>query len=238
MLDKLPSYVEIFITAINHEKRSSKTKKLSRDNLKKCGGEALLNLQERDDIIITKAEKGGAVIILDIKDYIDEANRQINDTKNYKQLDPTELHTEKVKSEINNLKNENLSTLKTSNSLLDEKTKAPEFHLLLRIDKVNNPGRPVITSIDCHTSRISEFVDYYLQLEPLLLKPYVKGTTDFYSHRPRKWYCYLVLLDVPSSYTNIPHKEGIEAVKQNVNNSKPSISIKVNLTFFKTYFDT
>ena len=186
LLDKLPSCVEIFITAINHEKRSSKTKKLSRDNLKKCGGEALLNLQERDDIIITKAEKGGAVIILDIKDYIDEANRQINDTKNYKQLDPTELHTEKVKSEINNLKNENLSTLKTANSLLDEKTKAPEFHLLLRTDKVNNPGRPVITSIDCHTSRISEFVDYYLQLEPLLLKPYVKGTTDFYSHRPRK----------------------------------------------------
>ena len=117
LLDKLPSCVEIFITAINHGIKSSKTKKLPRDNLKKCGSEALLNLQKRNDIIITKAHKGGVVIILDIKDYIGEANRQLNDTKNYKQLDPTELHTEKVKSEINYLKNENLLTLKTENSL-------------------------------------------------------------------------------------------------------------------------
>ena len=51
------------------------------------------------------------IISLDIKDYIDEANRQLNDTDNYEQLDfdPTELHTEITKSKINNLKNENLS---------------------------------------------------------------------------------------------------------------------------------
>ena len=32
------------------------------------------------DINITKADKEGAVVILDIKDYIDKANRQLNDT--------------------------------------------------------------------------------------------------------------------------------------------------------------
>ena len=42
------------------------------------------------------------MVKLDIKDYIDEANRQLNNTNNYKQLDfdPTELHIEKIKSEI------------------------------------------------------------------------------------------------------------------------------------------
>ena len=49
--------------------------------------EALLILRKRIDIIITKADKGGAVVILDIKDSIDEANRQLNDTNNYVQLD-------------------------------------------------------------------------------------------------------------------------------------------------------
>ena len=46
------------------------------------------------------------MVILDIN-YIDEANRQPNDTNKYEQLDfdPTELHTEKIKSEIKNLKN-------------------------------------------------------------------------------------------------------------------------------------
>ena len=62
--------------------KSSKVKKLSRDNLTKSEREALLNLQKRNDIIITKADKGGTVAILDIKDYIDEANRQLNDTNN------------------------------------------------------------------------------------------------------------------------------------------------------------
>ena len=41
-------------------------------------------------MIITKADKGGAVVILDIKDYINEANRQLNDTNNYEQLDFTQ----------------------------------------------------------------------------------------------------------------------------------------------------
>ena len=54
------------------------------------------------------------MVILHIKDYIDEAKRQLNDITNYEQLeiDLIELHTKKIKSEINNLKNENLLTLK------------------------------------------------------------------------------------------------------------------------------
>ena len=44
---------------------------------------------------------------------------------------------------------------------------------------------------------------------------------------------YLVSLDIRSLYTNISHKEGIEAVKQKLKKSKPSISIKVILTFLK-----
>ena len=40
------------------------------------------NLQEREDIVITKADKGGAVVIQDVKKYIEEANRQLSD-KNF-----------------------------------------------------------------------------------------------------------------------------------------------------------
>ena len=52
--------------------------------------EALLDLPKRNDTIIPKTDKGGALVI-------DEANRQLNDTNNYDQLDfnPIKLHTEK-----------------------------------------------------------------------------------------------------------------------------------------------
>ena len=98
-------------------------------------------------------------------------------------------------------------TLKTANSLLEEKIKAPEFHLLPKIHKANNPGRPVISSINCHTYRISEFVDYDLQTEVKKLKSYVKDTTGFIKKIEAIDHVnddsYLVFLDVCSLYTNI-----------------------------------
>ena len=51
-------------------------------NLTKSEREAFLNPQKRNDIIIIKADKGGVVVVLDIKDYIDKVNRQLNDTSN------------------------------------------------------------------------------------------------------------------------------------------------------------
>ena len=56
--DKLPSCVETFVAAINHDIKSSKTKKLPHDNLVKSECEAPFNLQKRNDIIISKADKG------------------------------------------------------------------------------------------------------------------------------------------------------------------------------------
>ena len=65
-------------------------------------------------------------------------------------------------------------TLRTANILLEENIKTPEFQLLPKIRKANNPGRTVISSINCHTSRISEFLDYYLQPEVKKLNPMLK----------------------------------------------------------------
>ena len=111
------------------------------------------------------------MVTLDIKDYIDETNRQLNNTNNYKRT--IRLRSNRVtywKNKIRNkqLKNENLLTLKTANSLLDEKIKTAEFHVLPKIHEVNNPRRPVIFKICC-----------YLQPEVKKLKSSVKDTTDF-----------------------------------------------------------
>ena len=80
---------------------------------------------------------------------------------NYEQLefDPTELHTGKIKSEINNLKNENLLTSKTEKSLLEEKIQTPEFHFLPKINEANIPGRPIISSVNC---TLAEFQNFWI----------------------------------------------------------------------------
>ena len=101
-------------------------------------------------------------------------------------------------------------TLKTAKSLLEKKIKTPEFHLLPKIHEANNPGRLVINSVNFHTSRISEFVDYYLQPEVKKFKSYLKDTTDFIKKIEAIDHVnddsYLVPLEVRFLYTNIPHK--------------------------------
>ena len=57
--------------------------------------------------------------------------------------------------------------------------KTPKFYTLPKIHKPNNPGRPVISSINCHTAKISQFVDYHLQDAVTKLPSYIKDTTDF-----------------------------------------------------------
>ena len=50
-----------------------------------------------------------------------------------------------------------------ANFLRLDKVITPAFYFLPNIHKPNNPGRPVISSVDCRTSRITEFVDHYPQ---------------------------------------------------------------------------
>ena len=107
--------------------------------------------------------------------------------------------------------------------------------MLPKIHKKNNPGRPVISSVSCHTSEISKFVDHHLQDNVKQLKSYVKDTSDFINKIEKQpnisTNSLLISMDVRSLYTNIPNKEGIEAVKQSLNKRPSSVTSIVILTF-------
>ena len=73
------------------EQSKTVTPRKTRSNFSKDEKVALKDLWKRDDIIITNADKGGAVVIMNLNDYIRGAKPQLNDSKNYKGLakDPT-----------------------------------------------------------------------------------------------------------------------------------------------------
>ena len=43
-------------------------------------------LQSRNDIVITNANKGGAAVNLVVEDYVKEAERQLNNKENYRKV--------------------------------------------------------------------------------------------------------------------------------------------------------
>ena len=79
---------------------------IPKSNLTKNETDALQQLSQRDDILITKVDKGGAVLIMDVDDYIRDANRQLNNTDFYKKIpnDPTESNRNKVNNTVNEFK--------------------------------------------------------------------------------------------------------------------------------------
>ena len=87
-----------------------------------------------------------------------------------------------------------------------------------KVHQKRNPGTPVVSSIDCHTTNISKYTDHH-HLQPYVkeLKSYVKDSTDFIrkinSIKKIPDNSILVTIDVRSLHTNIPNKEGIKAVE-------------------------
>lgn len=235
----MKTFVEDFTHKVNKTLQEQETKTSSpHKNLTKEEEKALKDLMKRNDIIICNADKGGAVVILDVKDYIEEAERQISDEHFYKKLssDPTELHTALVNNAIDNLKNRNLISHKLAEGLKVSNPRTPLLYLLPKIHKPNNPGRPVVSSVSCHTEKISHFVDYHLKPLAQKLPSYIQDTTDFLrklDQLPKKLPkdCFLVTMDVKSLYTNIPNQEGIEACKSYLYNSNNRNLIPVISTF-------
>ena len=57
------------------------TMRIQVHQLSKKSQKALKELKHREAIVVTNADKGGALVILDVKDYIKESERQLNNTE-------------------------------------------------------------------------------------------------------------------------------------------------------------
>ncbi|XP_066925555.1 uncharacterized protein [Clytia hemisphaerica] len=232
--------VKTFIDAFENEINNHEVTRTKRKyNLKKEEREALEQLRRKEDIIITNADKGGAVVIQDVADYINEALRQLNDQTFYKECDQdlTPKHNKKIQDIIESLRKSKLLDDKTTEMLTETQPKTPKFYTTPKIHKPDNPGRPVISSINCHTARISQYVDYHLQDHAKSLPSYIKDTTDFINktkdlHIPA--HAILVTMDVSALYTNIPNVEGIASIRKSLTNVESSIKhMTVILTFLR-----
>ena len=84
---------------------------------------------------------------------------------NYKELpnDTTLEYNEMVNNTTERFQKEkSLTEKKTAEGLKILNPETPKYHITPKIQKENNPRRPVINCINCHTSEILCFLDQYL----------------------------------------------------------------------------
>ena len=115
----------------------------------------------------------------------------------------------------------NLRTLTNRN-----KPKLGRFYLLPKIHKRlhNVPGRPVISNSGFFTENISAFLEYHLKPLSQKVKSFIKDTNDFLKKlnelRDLPDEFILCTIDVVGLYPNIPHKEGLEAIRKALHKRK------------------
>ena len=87
-------------------------------------------MADRNDIIIAKADKGGAVVITDVEDYVKEAEHQLNNKDAYRKLqhDSTHTHTRLVNDTITRFKNDKLITKNIAKGLQVQQPETPKFY--------------------------------------------------------------------------------------------------------------
>ena len=86
------------------------------------------------------------------------------------------------------------------------------------------PGRPVISNSGYYTENISSFLDHHLQPLAQAVKSYIKDTNEFLkklrSLPKLPDDIILCTMDVLGLYPNIPHEEGLSALRKRLETRK------------------
>lgn len=159
-------------------------------NLTKDEAKALSELKNNHEIIIKKADKGGAIVIMDRDLYIAEGLRQLNNPKYYKPL------TEPIYTETASLITKQLTILRNKGYINDKQftylspaseLKPRQFYLLPKIHKDRSKwphpsmpeARPILSDVNSESYRLSKYIDYFLKPLATTHEAYIKDTYDF-----------------------------------------------------------
>ena len=152
--------------------------------------------------------------------YLQEAERQLSDSRFYEKLDshPTLDCTQKIKRALQVMHVHGHINDQIMQYLIpDDPKPGRRFHLLPTMHKENNPGRPILSANDHPAEKISDFFDFHIRPFVENLPSHIKDTTDYLKKIENLTIpenIKLFTMDVTSLYTNIPHNDGITACRK------------------------
>ena len=177
---------------------------------------------------LKEADKGSAVVVWDRQDYLKEAKNQLNDKNVYNELTgyvegPFEKIIKVVLEKVidrRGISDNTLDYFLVNNPKLGRFYRLPKIHKRLQ----NVQGRPVISNSGYYTENISAFPEFHLKPLAQKVKSYIKDTNDFLrkiaSLPPLPDDIILCTIDIVGLYQNIPHDEGLIALRKSLESRK------------------
>ena len=194
----------------------------AKDNLTDQEHRALEELAKDKSIIISKADKGNAVVIQNKEDYIKKVQEILDDDEKFEKLKENETikRETRLQNYLRQLAKTKEDTSKTKittdvyKRILPSGSRAGIMYGLPKIHKKGVPLRPIISAIKTYNYNLAKYLDEILK--PLINSPYIiKDTFDFVnkvSHLASNSGEHMVSFDIVSLFTNIPTLETIEII--------------------------
>ena len=187
---------------------------------------ALKSLSDDLSVVITQADKGGGVVIIDKADYVNKMNVLLDDKATYKKKTPGFIEKESKK-----FNQEARKLLKKSERgkqllhLLEEKPVAPRMRGLPKLHKENIPMRPITSGIGSAPHRLAKVLAKPLSANlSAVSECHLKNSGDLIERLQDTDLtdkC-LASFDVKSLFTNVPVDGALKVIKSVVDNIDPS----------------
>ena len=207
-----------------------------KSNISKHEFRAIQQLKNNKQLIIKKADKGSATVIMNRTSYLQEGYRQLNNSANYLQIPEPIYPQTAIKINIILRKLLHLALISDKQFKFLSPPLEPReryFYMLPKIHKPSDswtipgkmpPGRPIVSDCNSVSKNVAGYVDSFLKPYAIGHPSYIKDTYDFVDKISNLFIpddCFLATLDVESMYTNIDHDLGIQSVKDSFPTMNP-----------------
>ena len=199
------------------------------------------------NVIIKPADKGNGIVIWDKQDYLRGCENQLTDVNVYEKVEgnPVTATSRKFRKILDNMVRKKEIDKKLADYLYIKRPQLGRFYLLPKIHKrtINVPGRPIPNNSTA-TERMWAFL--YFHLKPLVAKvPHIledtrDSLTQITEIKDFPEDALLVSFEVVGLHSYMPHEEGIEIMKEFLNQREvkdiPTKSLQSDTIILKNNF--
>ena len=195
-----------------------KNAKPPRPNTTSIERTALRSLKENKTITILPADKGNRTVVMNTTDYEKKAS-DIIEHEPFRKLtrDPTARNEKRVNDKMKQLLKEKRINESLARRLRvpEKSTRPPLFYGSVKVHKMDNPLRPIVSTIGSATYKVSKYVGQILRPYVRQADSYINNTQDFLGVLQETDIDHdeiMVSFDIKSLFTSVPTIEAKTAI--------------------------
>ena len=212
--------IEMYLDRVREQAKKLKLRAF-KPNLTKPELRALTALSKDPTIVIKQADKGSGIVVEDTDRYVEDGLAHLSDHTIYRKVDsdPTVPLAAGINKFVKYMHDRGIIDNITRDYLTfkpDSMPRTQQLYFLKKIHKNPIAVRPIVSGCGGPTERISQFIDLHLQPFVPKVKSYIRDSGHLINILEKTKIptsSILATIDVKSLYLKIPHKEGVEAVK-------------------------